>query len=309
MIPGQFRYRTFILVTFLIISIFSCCVQAAVLPQQPDEIQGLQIETSLVSAGGFHQTTSIDWALSSELLGVNYVEAGEDWPEFVSIPEPPLNPLGEVQSHVTYSEDSQANVGNLSFDKTTSLDTASVAVGQYNVQNDRLITFDGSGAGSLLSSEDMTMYNVGTCFILPCSCPFCSAFGISGFMNTTPFCSKIEVGSDLDVSKVAAVTSSGIKNVNKQTPTDDSTLGFIWPPVPNAGDPAMAHYMIQVNELGQGQPSEGSVATNLKIKTIESKCPGNTIPSLELNVDESRSVMGDISLFDYMMDYKDGINF
>jgi hypothetical protein len=308
-IKGQFRNRTFILVTFLILLLFPWCVGAAVLPQQPDEVQGLQIETSLLSSGGFHQTTAIDWALSSELLGVNYFEAGEDWPEFVSSPEPPLNPLGEVQSYVTYSEDSQANIGTISFDKTTGLDTESLAVGQYNVQTERLITFDGIGGGSLLSSEYTTMHNVGNCFILPCTCPFGSAFNISGLLNTSPFCSKIEFGSDLDVSRVAAATSSGIRNVNKQSPTVDSEIGFIWPPIPNADEPAMAHYMVQVTDMGEGQPSQGVVATDLKIQVIESKCPGNLRPGEELNVDESRSVSGDISLFEYLMDYKDGISF
>jgi hypothetical protein len=302
-IIGRFKNRAFILVVFLILSLFPCCAWAVVLPPQPDEVQNLQIETSVLGTGGFHQTSAIEWALSSELLNVNMVERGEDWPELVLEPEPPLHPFGEVQSYVTYSEDTQANMGTISFDKITGLDTEVKTGAQYNVQNDRMITFTGIDAGSLLSSEDMTMYNLGNCTRAPSICPFSG-----GVEEATPsFCSRIEFGSDLDVSKVAVVTSAGVRNVNRPLPTAEDII--IWPPEPNGDEPALAHYMIQVTEIGQGKPSVGLVATYLKIQTIDGRteCAGYPYPYQELKVDESQSMKGDINLFEYLMDYKDGI--
>jgi hypothetical protein len=296
-IIGEIRIYTFIFISFLILCSYS--VSAVVLPPQADEVQNLQIETTVMSTGVFHQTSAIDWEQSSELLGVNLVERGDIIPEPVFEPEPPLHPGGEVQSSVTYSEDTQANMGTISFDKSTEVDTRYKLVGLYNVQNERQITFTGIDAGSLLSSEDLTMYNVGTCTRTPSLCPFSAGEEVPN----PPFCSLVEMGSDLSMTKVAAFTSSGIRNVNKQVPTGN------WPPLANADDPALARYMIQVTEMGQAIPSEGLVSAYFRISESEGRNEFAGCPYLfqKLELKESTSIEGSISLFEKVMNYESGI--
>lgn len=301
MIQNTAEIRIFTIISILLCA---CSVSAVVLPQQADEVQNLQIETTVMSSGTFQQTSSIEWQQSSELLGVNLVERGDVIPEPVFEPEPPLHPGGEVQSYVTYSEDTQANMGTISFDKSTEVDTRSKAVGLYNVENERQITFTGIDAGSLLSSEDITMYNVGNCTRTPSICPFSAGEEVAN----PPFCSKLEAGSDLSMSKVAVFTSTGVRNVNKPIASVDEA--FNWPPIPNADEPAMAYYRITVNEMGQGIPSKGLVATYLRIQETEgrSEYAGCPVPFQELNIKESTSIEGSISLYEWLMNYESGLN-
>jgi hypothetical protein len=284
-------------------------VVAVVLPPEVDEIQNLQIVTSVDGVGSISYYEDLSCSLSSEILGANgYRELVMDpephW-EWVFEPEPPLNEVREVQSHVTYSEDTQANLGIISYRKTSELDTEALAGAQYNVWNERLITFTGIDAGTLLSSEDMTMFNVGNCtFPVFCTCPFCTG----GCMRNPAFCSRIETGSDLDMSKVAAYLAGGFRNVNEE---GDST---VWPPVPSVEGAALAKYTVQVTEMGEGEASAGSVSTYLKISESDGDfdCldPQAIDPNLErvhLEVEEYQSFKGDINLFDYQLNFKSQI--
>jgi hypothetical protein len=301
MIQNTAEIRIF---TIIFILLCTCSVSAVVLPQQADEVQNLQIETTVMSSGTFQQTSSIEWQQSSELLGVNLVERGDVIPEPVFEPEPPLHPGGEVQSYVTYSEDTQANMGTISFDKSTEVDTRSKAVGLYNVENERQIIFTGIDAGSLLSSEDMTMNNVGNCTRTPSICPFSAGEEVPN----PSFCSLVEMGSILSMTKVATFTSSGVRNVNMPISSVDGA--FNWPPIPNADYPAMEYYTIQVNELGPGIPSEGSVLAFLRMSETDgrSELSGCPTPYQIVEVKDSTSIEGSISLFEKQMNYESAIN-
>lgn len=284
----------------VILLLIPATVSAVVLPPTEPEFQNIKILTNLDVTGSMSQETELQWELSNEILGGNLVAIG-DPPEWVIEPEPPLSPLDEeVQSYVTYSEDTQANLGKISFTKDSEIDTKAKVGAQYNVQTDRLITFTGIGAGSLLSTEDMMMYNVGKCTWTSCICPFCTG----GLEPNPRFCSRVEAGSDLAMTKVAAYTSTGIRNVNKA-----GDMGS-WPIDPTADEPARARYLVQVNEMGSGVPSEGAVATTLKISETDgrSEFAGCPFPFQEIRVEESRSINGKISLFDYLITYESGVN-
>lgn len=278
-------------------------VLAVVLPPEADEFQELKIITSVDAVGSLNQESELSWRLSSELLDENLVYGdnpddplGEPVP--IIMPEPPLNPMGEQQSHVTYSEDTQANVGIISYRKTTEVDTEAQPLGLYNVQNERLITFTGIDVGTILSSEDMAMYNVGTCSPVLFTCLFCNC----GCNCGPAFCSKVEAGSDLDMSQVAVHTAGSIRNVNKM---GDITT---WPNViPTADEPALLNYLVQVTEMGQGKPSVGSVSTYLKISESDSRSDAfdacNDLMQ-QLNVEEFTSIRGSISLFEKQMNFE-----
>jgi hypothetical protein len=283
------------------ILLLSSIVSADVLPPADPEFQDLLISTSCDVIGSMTQETQLQWDLSSEVLGSNLVLRGSP-PELVSEPEPPLNPGGEVQSHVVYSEDTQANMGIISYRKNSEVDTHPQVGSTYNVQNERLITFTGIGAGKILSTEDIVMDNVGNCTRTSeaVSCPFAA----DEFAAIPSFCNKFEAGSNLDMSLVSLHTSAGTRNVNKPANLDE------WPPIPSADDPALAKYLIQVTTLGGGIPSEGSVSAYLKLTTNEGRSEFAGCPYLfqQVKVEESRSISGKIQLFDYLVNYQSGIS-
>ena len=284
---------------------------AAVLPPPALEIQGVKIVTSVDGVGSMAYDSDLEWSLSNEILGANLfpVTDPQNPNDYIWVigEEPPLNDNGEVQSHVTYSEDTQANMGIISYRKTSEVITEPLAGAQYNVWNERMITFTGIDAGSLLSSEDMTMYNVGTC-TLPTlgTCPF-----LCGDCMVNPaFCSRIETGSQLDMSRVAAYLAGGFRNVNEVGDPEP------YPQIPSVDGPALAKYTVQITEMAQGKPSLGGVSTYLRISELDSDAdpfnPTGIDPQKDLmqrlEVNEIRSMKGDINLFDYQITYESKID-
>lgn len=279
-------------------------VLATVLPPEADENQDLKIVTSFDVIGSMSQETALLWELSNEVLGANLIAV--DNPEnpneyiYVLAPEPPLNEAGEVQSHVTYSEDTQANLGDVSYTKTSEVDTKALVGTQYNVWNERQILFTGIDGGTLLSSEDMMMYNVGTSLSATLSiCPFTG----NGEYNPTPaFCSKVETGSDLDMSKVAAYVAGGFRNVNEMGDPGE------YPPIPSVDGAALTKYTVQITDMGQGTPSLGSVSAFLKISESDAGFyPDQNDLMQHLEVTDFKSIKGSINMFDYQINYESGI--
>ncbi|NYT16906.1 MAG: hypothetical protein GKC06_02735 [Methanomicrobiales archaeon] len=286
-------------------------VSAAILPPPALEIQGVKIVTSVDGIGSITYDSELQWSLSNEILGANLfpVTDPQSPNDYIWVigEEPPLNDNGEVQSHITYSEDTQANMGIISYRKTSEVTTEPLAGAQYNVWNERMITFTGIDAGTLLSSEDMTMYNVGTCTLPTLStCPFLCC----DCMVNPAFCSRIETGSNLDMSRVAAYLAGGFRNVNEVGDSEP------YPPIPSVDGPALAKYTVQVTEMGQGKPSFGTVSTYLKISELDSDAdpsnPSGIDPQKDLmqrmEVSEIRSIKGDIDLFDYHITYESKIS-
>ena len=292
------KYVLLIVVSlFSILFFLSLPVSAVVLPPSDPEFPALTIDTVVDAIGSMSQESEVQWELSSEVLGANlYREPPEGW---IVEQEPPLSSNGEVQSYVSYSEDTQANIGIISYRKDTELDTKPQTGAQYNLQNERLITFTGIDAGSLLSSEDMMMYNVGGCGPVLFTCPF--SYGECSPVNPA-FCSRVMAGSDLDMSQVAAHISGGIRNVNKAG--DFSNAPNI---IPTADEPALAQYLVQITEMGQGKPSIGSVSTHVKISEGDGRSGILINPyglMQQLNVEELRNIKGHINLFEYQMNFE-----
>lgn len=276
-------------------------VSGTVLPFTEPETQGISVSTNVIAAGSITQDSELQWRLSSELLDSNLVFKGEDVPEPVIEPEPPLNADGEVQAHIAYSEKTQANLGIIAYRKTSTVETEAAAGAGYNVMNDRLINFEGFDAGRIYSSENLMMHNVGNSIRTSSAtiCPFAE-----GTLNCIPmFCNRIEAGSILDMSTVSVSTSAATRNVN--IPGSMAN----WPPIPSADQPARLMYGIRVTGTGQGVPAVGSVSTSLDILKNEGGafCPNRPVINQQIRFEESRNVLGDITLFDYLVTYESGL--
>lgn len=275
-----------------------------ILPQQPDEVQGLRIETSVMSTGIFNQESALQWDLSSEVLGANIILEGEPGqiPQPVIEPEPPLHPAGEVQMNCVYTEDTTAINGKISFDKVGSVDTRAKSSGDWNVQNERLITFTGYNAGSVLSEEELRMNTVGNCIITDFAsvCPFLPDL-LGGC--TAGFCNQIGAGSGIDLDTFSLVSAASLRNVNK--PGDP---GF-FPPIPTIDGPAKMKYIVEITGTASDIPASGSISTDVyaHIKEGMPDCPGALELGEVIDFAETREIIGKTSLFSYNIDYESGV--
>jgi len=295
----RYGWITSAILILLILSI-AMPVYGDVLPPEPAETQGIGVSTNIIATGMLSQRVELQWGISSEILGANLVYRGEDIPVPVIEPEPPLNPGGEVQSHVVYSENTQAVLGSIDYRKESSLETSAQLGPNPNVENVRQITFVADDVGRLYSTEDMSMFNVGNSIRSDggAICPF-----LPGIHSCIPmFCNRFEAGSVIDMSVVSASTSAGIRNIN---PAGDP--GY-WTPVPVIDDPARADYRIRVAALEQS-PSIGLVSAYTQIHTAEggSACPGAAVLAQQFTFDEERTAIGDVSLFQYLVSYESGV--
>lgn len=286
----------------LLLLVSSGIASAKVMPQQPDEVQRLRIETSVVSSGTFKHDSALDWALSSEYLDVNAILVGPG--EIEIEPEPPLNPAGEVQMHTTYSEDTSAMNGFISFDKVGIVDSRAKAGRDWNVENTRLITFTGYDAGSVFSTEDLNLEAVGTSIPLTFStvCPF--GCGCAGGCDCIPmFCNIIGVGSRIDLDTFSLVSTANLRNVNKQ-----GNPGF-FPPIPTADEPARLYFQTEVTGKAPNIPASGMISTHLDEQGKEGGTEFPGLPDLyqDIKVHEYREIIGKTTLFSYTVDYESGI--
>jgi hypothetical protein len=274
---------------------------AKVMPQQPPEVQILQIQTSVLSSGIFKHKSDLMWALSSEYLDVNAILVEPDGIEIQ--PEPPLNPAGEVQMYCTYTEDTSAINGAISFDKVGTVDTRAKAGRDWNVENERMITFTGYDAGSVLSTEDLNLDAVGTSIDLAFStlCPF--APDEEGCNCIPMFCNQIGAGSAIDLDTFSLVSSANLRNVNR--PGDP---GFI-PPIPTSDEPARFFFQIEVTGQAPNVPASGMISTYLDEQGGEGGTEFPGLPDLYQTIDvhEYREIIGETSLFAYKVDYESGI--
>ncbi len=290
-------------ITCAILILLTLCitmpVSGDVLPPEPAETQGIGVSTNLIATGIMSQRVELQWGISSEILGANLVYRNFP-PEPIIEPEPPLNPGGEVQSHVAYSENTQAVMGSIDYRKESSIDTSVQLGPNPNVENVRQVTFVADDVGRLYSTEDMSMFNVGNAIRSDggAICPF-----LPGIHECIPmFCNRFEAGSAIDMSVVSASTSAGIRNIN---PAGDP--GY-WTPVPVIDDPARADYRIRVAEL-ETTPSIGLVSAYTQIHSTEggSTCPGAPIAAQQITFEEERTAIGDVSLFQYLVSYESGV--
>jgi len=293
--------KSLILLTLISGILFVCPVGATVLPPNSAETQGILVFTDVLSSGFFSHVTSLRWDLSSEALGVNVYY--DPWTEETVIdPEPPLNEAWEVQMRCSYLEDTDANNGVIDYTRNTDIDTAATVRGGSNVENKRLVAFEGYDGGRFVSTEDTVMDTVGTCIPRYEStlCPLDNPY--EELIDIPPFCNFVQTGSLIDMSTLSASTTSTLRNVNPP-----GEPGFD-PPMPSADNPAVHHYDILVTGRESGEPAMGIVSSYSRIHSLEGgeECPGFG-PAQEINFEEYREVNGNVSHFSYLVEYESGI--
>jgi hypothetical protein len=204
--------------------------------------------------GSMEQSDSLTWTISSDTI------------DGVVAP-------GEVQSTTSYGEATQAYGGRISYSKVFGGDTRNMGSGQYNLNSQRALSFDGlsygTGMGRMVSSEAVGMETV----------------------STSPmYHNQVIAGSSFDLAR-GALTS------NAQTRTVAATTAV----------PAELNYNVGLTGMPRGPgslvPAVGSASAFMTIRTEQAR--GNsTQKSSDLQYSHFSGVNGLIGRFNQVMQYK-----
>jgi hypothetical protein len=239
------------------------------------------------------------------------------WPQyqpFAEVPiysnEPPLNDQ-EVQMTIAYDETTNAVNGVVTYNKNSAIHTGSQTLGNYNVKENKIVTFKALDGGKMTSEENMLLDNVGKAInvldpetgeILPSTlCPFAPAT----IGNCTPaFCNIAQTGSRVEVYVGSLVTNAQSRSVGTDSGAD------MWPPLPIVdGPPVEMDYSIRLTGVRTGSTADGSAMAYFKAHKLEGSrvCPSGSLGAgQEITYNEVSSASGSITQFQKIINYKSG---
>lgn len=213
---------------------------------------------------------------------------------------------------IAYDENTNAVNGVVTYYKDSKVHTGTQTLGNFNVNNNKIMTFDALDAGRMTSEENMLLYNVGksikirdpeTGSLYPStSCPF----AIEAIGNCAPpFWTIAQTGSKVDVYIASLSTNAQSRSVGSMKEGED-----YWPPVPIVdGPPVEMDYRINLVGLGTGNAAEGSATAYFKAHKLEGsrECPsGFTGAGQEITYNEVTTASGSIMKFQKIMNYQSG---
>jgi hypothetical protein len=255
-------------------------------PQTP-ETQGFATLTSVQAVGTVTETDSLVWQLTNaSALAKNSVGLAQDQVQYVS----------------SYTENTIADQGLVSYARTMEVDTANKVGNQYNVRADKVVEFIGSDTGRMISEESLLLDGAGremeTAGIM--LCPFAS----TAYTLYPAFCNIIEVGSTADVTIASLTTSADERHV--MATADPNVAVDYTTKVTGFGDiPAMGSATAYINVHIQ----EGRQGYNARLNAIQGPPLGKSDdPKAEdLVYSEVSTASGEISLFDKVIGYQSGM--
>ncbi len=238
-------------------------------PQVP-ETQGFTTGTTIQALGTVTETDGLAWILTTDEI-------------------PPDLPLGaEIYYTTSYSENTIADQGLVSYTKSSALDTAKKVTGQYNLNTAKVVEFVGLDTGRMITSEDTVvdgameiLLNADEHFI----CPFTAPVG----SYVPAFCNIVEMGSSADLTIGSLATATDERHVVE------------------SGDPGVVvDYSVKLTGFGD-VPAMGSAAAFINVHTQEGRQASFEREGFEKASDllyqETTTAAGDITLFQKIMQY------
>ena len=284
-----------------ILILFLCLAAVAMadtgVPQVP-ETQGFTTATAISAFGTATETDSI----VSQIIGNVFYNAGLPF-------DPPLFYYDTAAYTSSYTENTIADQGLITYAKTLNIDTAGMAAeNQYNVRAEKIIEFIGSDTGRMISGESNLVDGTGTVFGTAniMICPFAS-----GSKNWNPaFCNIVEEGSGVDLTIGSLSTATEERHI-MQSQTFPTLSGYDFP-VSTPG--VEVNYNIKLTGFGD-IPAIGTANAFMNVHIQE----GGNGPLIvfedrsmfkaeDLVYSESSTATGDITLFDKVMNYNSKIN-
>ncbi len=235
---------------------------------QTPETQGISTATTVQAVGTVTETDSMVWQLTSQAtLAKN------------------MGTLSTVQYVSSYTENTIADQGLVSYAKTMAVDTANKVGNQYNVKANKIVEFVGLDTGRMISDESLLLDGAGqnqtTSDIM--LCPFAAA----AYTTFPAFCNIIEVGSSADVTIASLTTSADERHVMA------------------TADPAVAvDYNIKMTGFGD-IPAMGSAMAYINAHIQEGR--GTGAKAEDLVYSETSTAAGEISLFQKAISYQSGM--
>ena len=232
---------------------------------QVPETQGIVTATNIEALGTVTESDSVVW-----LLG------------FPDLDVPPL--VGTYYA-MSYTEDTIADQGLVSYVKGQSLDTANKVAGTYNFNTGKVVEFVGLDTGRMITSENMVLdgASVGVATTDFFICPF--AEDVTTVIP--PFCNIVEVGSDADVTIASLTTAANERHVMA------------------SGDPAVEiNYGIKMTGFGD-VPAMGSATAYIDAHIQEARTADGKAE--DVTYSETSTAAGDISLFQKAIAYQSGL--
>jgi hypothetical protein len=273
----------------------SCTAMADTGCPQVPETQGFATSTAMSALGTVTETDSIITQITNDgLLGI-----------------PPSLPLGEAFEVIytgTYSENTIADQGLVTYTKGMTTDTAgAVATNLYNVQTSKVVEFIGTDTGRMTSDESTVIDGAGT--PLPDGviliCPFAG-----GNTHYNPaFCNIVQEGSSVDLTLGSLTTGTAQRYIMAK----GTTIGDIDMPVSDPG--VELDYTIKLTGFGD-VPAMGSAEAYINVHDQEARGyfplfdgvlgQGESSPNPkaeDLVYSETSTASGDITLFQKVMSY------
>jgi len=209
-----------LIATLFILAIIGIVAADPMVNQTP-ETQSFATTTSINAIGIATENDVISWQLTNgyslatgALKGpanfynvgpyVIYIPGGD--PVFDAMYGQSNTSAGQVQYTVAYDESTTALNGDVSYIKNLAINTGNKVATQDNVQAAKTATFEGSDAGTMVSSENMLVDGAGQYDWTygKMLCPF--AASTSTFIP--PFCNIVQTGSAVDLTSGRLVTNT-----------------------------------------------------------------------------------------------------
>jgi hypothetical protein len=241
-----------IIIVLMVMSLFCGVVFAGRAMPAGNETTGLTVLTYATCNGNFGAYSTLTAEQDNEDMQNN----------------PPLS-AGETYQMTGYSEHTMAIKGNTTYLKDFRYNNANQSIGGNNLDSVRTITFDADPNGRMTSKEEVSFAEAATAAENSTTCcPF-------GGENTTYPAehTMVQSGSDMDVTKVSAVTRANTRSVS-------DTEGSI-----------EVHYDIDARGLNATEDAEGSASAYIKVH--EQTGRGNaTALGAEIQFEDTTSVRG-----------------
>lgn len=261
-------------------------------PQVP-ETQGFTTAT-LISAFGMATETD---SIVSQIINNVYLHNRVPF-------DPPLYYYDTAAYTSSYTENTIADQGLVTYAKTLNTDTAGMATeNQFNVRAEKIVEFIGSDAGRMISDESNLVDGAGTIFPtrLIMLCPFA---GGSEYSNP-PFCNIVEEGSSVDLTIGSLSTATEERHIMQSVNGSSSTPGWDYP-VSTPG--VEVDYNVKLTGFGD-IPATGTATAFMNVHIQE----GGNGPLMETEYElykaedlvysESSTATGDITIFDKVMNH------
>jgi hypothetical protein len=290
-----------IILTIIAMCLFAGMVLADSAVPQAEETQGFLTSILMQVVGTATETDNLAWQITND--GTN---------DFFGGLNPPLYSDAAAIYSMSYSEDTIADQGLVTYAKEGSVDTQGKVKGQSNVEMAKTVEFVGLDTGRMTSAEEQVLDGAATPFHTEDDfiCPFAST-------QTTllpAFCNIVQEGSSVDLTLGSLSTTADTRFV---TALAAVAAGPGWD-LPVSDNGVESNYQVKLTGFGD-VPAMGSADAYINVHVQEGRGLGVRFdgaavltqksnrfydPKAEdMTYSEDSTASGEITLFQKVMSY------